>query len=91
MSDWQPYFRVVFNHQVMWVTEFSHSGVLSPAITLDPQYRNEYAKRRRALTSLIRQMHDYPLAKRAVQWVADYERRARLRQIARHALRKARG
>lgn len=75
-------------HQWVFINdpkEFNTSATLSPAITLDPR-NSTYDKRRKALTSLVKQVNDFPLAKRAVEWVADYDPEITLMQIARRAL-----
>lgn len=86
-DNFKPFSQYVHS-STFGLTEFAHSGVLSPIATLAPDtgVRVEYGKRRKALLSLIRQMNDYPIAQRAVTWIADYDTEPTLRQIARRAL-----
>lgn len=60
----------------------AHSGVRSPAITLDPQYNNDWFKRRKALRQLFDYYADWEMARRAVDWIAESEEDLLLRDIA---------
>lgn len=66
---------------------FDHSGVLSPAISLDPKYRVKYSKRRDALNALQGYVKEYVTARKAVFWCALHDRDVLIRHQARELLK----